>query len=68
VLLDRNPQDSKLAIEAERVRLELQKIAEHKSKGAIIRSRARWYELGERSSKYFMNYEKRAYERKTLSN
>ena len=51
VLLDQNPQDSKLLIEAERVRLELQKNAEHKTKGAIIRSRARWYEHGERNSK-----------------
>jgi len=60
VLLDQNPQHTKLAKEAERVRLELQKIAEHKTKGAIVRSRARWYEHGERNSKYFMNLEKRA--------
>ena len=51
VLLDQNPQDSKLLIEAERVRPELQKNAEHKTKGAIIRSRARWYEHSERNSK-----------------
>ena len=42
------------------------KIAEHKTKGAIVRSRARWYEHGERNSKYFMNLEKRAYERKHM--
>jgi len=60
VLLDQNPQDTKLAKEAERVRLELKKIAEHKTKGAIVRSRARWYEHGERNNKYFMNLETRA--------
>jgi len=41
VLLDQNPQDTKLAKEAESVRFELQKIAEHKRKGAIVRSTAR---------------------------
>jgi len=39
---------------------------QHKTKGAIVRSRARWYEHGERNSKYFMNLEKRAYERKHI--
>ena len=63
--LDQNPQDTKLlTIEAELVKLELQKIAEHKTKGAIIRSRARWYEHSERNSKYVMNLEKCTYERK----
>ena len=66
MLLDQNPQDTKLTTEAERVKLELQKIAVHKTKGAIIRSRARWYEHGERNSKYFTNLEKRAYERKHI--
>ena len=64
--LDQNQQDTNLVVEAERVRLELQKIAEHKTKGAIIRSKARWYEHGERNSKYFMNLEKRAHERKHI--
>ena len=32
---------------------------EEKTKGIIIRARARWYENGERSSKYFLNLEKR---------
>ena len=65
--LDQNHQDTNLVVEVERVRLELQKISEHKTKGAIIRSRARWYEHGERNSKYFVNLEKRAYDKKTHS-
>ena len=63
-ILDQNPQDTNLAIEAEHIRLEFQKIAEHKTKGTIIRSRDRWYEHGERSSKYFINLERHWYERK----
>ena len=31
---------------------------EHMAKGAIIRSRANWYEQGEKSNKYFLNLEK----------
>ena len=54
--LDQNHQDTNLVVEVERVRLELQKISEHKTKGAIIRRRAMWYEHGERNSKYFVNF------------
>ena len=64
--LDQNQQDTNLVVEAECVRPKLQKIAENKTKGAIIRSKARWYEHGERNSKYFMNLEKRAHERKHI--
>ena len=58
--------DPNLVVVVERVRLKLQKISEHKTKGAIIRSRARWYEHGERNSKYFVNLEKCADERKDI--
>ena len=30
---------------------------EYIAQGAIVRSRARWYELGEKSNKYFLNLE-----------
>jgi len=60
--LDQNHQDTNLVVEDE-----LQNISEHKTKGAIIRSRARWYEHGERNSKFFVNLEKRAYERKYIA-
>ena len=64
--LDQNPQQANLVTEIEPVKLDLQRIAEHKTKGAIIRSRARWYEHGERNTKYFMNLEKRSHERKHI--
>ena len=39
---------------------------EKKVEGIIIRSRARWYEHGERSSKYFLNLEKRNHVKKHI--
>ena len=42
-----------------RLRAELNKIADYKTKGAIVRSRIRWHEEGERNTKYFLNLEKR---------
>ena len=38
-----------------------------KTRGAIIRSRARWYEHGEKNSKYFLNLETLNYRRKHIS-
>ena len=38
-----------------------------KTRGAIIRSRARWYEYGEKNSKYFLHLEKVNYRRKYIS-
>ena len=64
VHLDQNPGDANLMTELERVKLDFQKISEHKTKGAIIRSRVWWYEHGERNSKYFINLEKRSHNKK----
>ena len=38
-----------------------------RTKGAIIRSRSRWVEEGEKNTKYFFNLEKRNYANKTIS-
>ena len=46
-------------IELYRLRAELNKITEYRTKGAIVRSRIRWHEEGERNTKYFLNLEKR---------
>ena len=46
-------------IELYRLRSELNKIAEYRTNGAIIRSRTRWHEHGEKNTKYFLNLEKR---------
>ena len=39
------------------LKLEHENIYEEISKGAIIRSKATWYEKGEKSNKYFLNLE-----------
>ena len=38
-----------------------------KTRGTILRSRARWHVQGERSNKYFVNLEKRNHSRKLVS-
>ena len=46
---------------------QLDKIVDFETDGLITRSRCRWAEEGERSSKYFCNLEKRANERKSIN-
>ena len=50
-----------------RLRSELNKIVEYRTKGAIIRSRTRWHEQGEKNTKYFLNLEKRQKEKTYIS-
>ena len=38
-----------------------------KIKGTVLRSKARWYENGEKDSSYFLNLEKRNFLRKKIS-
>ena len=40
------------------LQMEYDSIYEGKAEGAIIRSKATWYEKGEKSSKYFLNLER----------
>ena len=44
--------------ELEMLKMEYDSIYEQIAKGAIIRSKATWYEKGEKSNKYFLNLEK----------
>ena len=56
-------------IAAERIRIlkgELEKILEYRTKGAIIRSKSRWYNEGEKNSRYFLNLEKRHFKQGTI--
>ena len=45
---------------------ELENIIEYKTKGAIIRSKARWYNEGEKNNKYFLNLENCHCKKKTI--
>ena len=56
--IDATPENSSLVNEARKLKIELDEIAVQKTKGSIIRSRARWYELGEKCNKYFFHLEK----------
>ena len=44
--------------ELEKKQRELEQIIEHKTKGAILRSECRWYNKGEKNTKYILNLEK----------
>jgi len=46
-------------------KIELGNIIQYKTKGAIIRSKARWYNKVEKNSKYFLNLENRHCKRET---
>ena len=65
--IDAFPENISLANEAKKLKIELDDIAVQKTKGSIIRSRARWYELGEKCNKYFFNLEKRSYEKRHIT-
>ena len=51
--------DESIKAEMDRVKNKLAKIIAVKTRGAIVRSKSRWYEFREKNSKYFYNLEKR---------
>ena len=59
---DRNLQLTKL----EDRKQKLEKLIEYKTKGSIIRAKIRWYNEGEKNAKYFLNMEKRHFNKKTI--
>ena len=50
-----------------KVKNALEKISYDGTRGACVRSKARWHEFGERSSKYFLNIERGNYENKCFT-
>ena len=53
--------------ELEKKRRELETIIEYQTKGAILRSKSRWYNEGEKNTKYFLNLEKRHCKQGTIT-
>ena len=45
----------------------LAKVIVKKTQGTIVRSRARWYEFGEKNNKYFLKLEKRNHRKKHIT-
>ena len=54
---DNNPSKENLE-QLECLQVEYDQLYDYITQGAIIRSRATWYELGEKNNKYFLNLEK----------
>ena len=48
------------------IKEKLELLYEEKVKGIVVRARARWHEYGERSTKYFLNLEKRNHVKKHI--
>ena len=46
--------------------MNLERFYDKKTEGIIVRSRARWHDHGEKSTKYFLNLEKRNHMRKHI--
>ena len=64
---EKNPSDKKLLNELYATNLRLRALMRQNTKGAILRSRARWQEQGEHNTKYFLNLEKRNHCRKSVT-
>ena len=62
---ENNPNDINRA-RVDEIKGKLETLYNKKTEGIIIRSRARWHEHGEKSSKYFLNLEKRSHVKKHI--
>ena len=60
-------QTSHLEDEIDKQELEYEKIIEYRTKSAILRSKAKWYNEGEKNTKYFLSLEKRHFKESTIS-
>ena len=64
--INNDPSNDLLVTQLENLEADLNKILDFETKGLIIRSRTRWMEDGEKSTKYFCNLEKRTAEKKGI--
>ena len=64
---EKNRNNRQILCELNSTKVRLEKIMEYRTRGTILRSRARWHEHGERNNKYFYSLEKRNYSRKLVS-
>ena len=69
-VLQRKPDcnfDSHTNKEVNCIKQKLERISERKTQGCILRIKCRWYELGERNNKYFLNLQTRNYKKKHIT-
>ena len=52
--------------ELEKEKREFENIIEHQTRGAILRCQIRWYNEGEKNTKYFLSLERRHFSQKTI--
>ena len=64
-LYENNPNDLNRS-RLNEIKEKLELLYEEKTNGIIVRARARWHEHGERSTKYFLNLEKRNHVKKHI--
>ncbi|KAL9962045.1 hypothetical protein ACROYT_G031110 [Oculina patagonica] len=64
---ENNRNNKQIINELNSTKARLDKIIAYKTRGTILRSRARWHEQGERNNKYFYGLEKRNYSRKLVT-
>ena len=64
---EKHPNNKKIILELQLEKSRLKRIMTYKTKGAILRSKVRWHEQGERSTNYFYGLEKRNYDNKTVT-
>ena len=66
IQMNADPSNESLVSQLDSLNVDLNKILDFETKGLMIRSRTRWMEEGEKSSKYFCNLEKRSCEKKCV--
>ena len=66
IQMNNDPSNESIISQLESLNADLNKILDFETKGLMIRSRTRWMEEGEKSSKYFCNLEKRSCEKKCI--
>ena len=54
--------------EYNKLKKELEDLYDHRLNGSLIRSRAKWHEKGEKSTKHFFDVKKRNYTKNTCIN
>lgn len=64
---EKEPHNRNIILELQAEKLRLKRIMTYKTKGAILRSKVRWHEQGERNTKYFYGLEKRNFNNKTIT-